>query len=107
MSKSFQSYLSNANNKTNLLNYIFQQWKEIFSEHLSSYQSVYLADLYGTMDCVTKLCSKRIEFYCDREEADTNMFTYIKFLSDTVQLKRVIINTPDTDVVVISVSLYH
>ena len=33
--KSFQSYLSNASNKRNMVNYIFQQWKEILSEYLS------------------------------------------------------------------------
>ena len=31
--KSLQSYLSNGSNKTNLVNYIFQQWKEILPEH--------------------------------------------------------------------------
>ena len=33
--KSFQNYLSNASNKTNMVNYTFQQWKEISSERLS------------------------------------------------------------------------
>ena len=36
--KSFQSYPSNANNKTNLVNHICQQRKEILWEHLCSYQ---------------------------------------------------------------------
>ena len=82
------------------MNYIFQQWKEILSEHLTSYQSVYPANLYAA-----KECSKRIEFYCDYEEAGTKIFAYIKFLSNTVQLKRVIIDSSDTDLTVIS--LYH
>ena len=47
--KSFQSYLSNASNKTNMVNYVFQQWKKILSE--------------------------KIKFYCDCEEVDTKMFT--------------------------------
>ena len=85
-----------------MVNYVFQQWKEILPEHLSSYQSVYLANLDGTTDFVTKEYSKKIKFYCDHDEADTKMFTYIKFLSNTVQLKRVIIDSPDTDVAVIS-----
>ena len=37
-----------------MVNYVFQQWKEILSEHLSSYQSVYLENLDGTTDFVTK-----------------------------------------------------
>ena len=57
MPKSFQSYLSNASNKMNMVKYVFQLWKEILSEHLSSYQSVYLANLDGMTDFVTKECS--------------------------------------------------
>ena len=74
--KSFQSYLSN---KTNMVNYVFQQWKKM---------------------------SEKIKFYCDHEEADTKMFTKINFLSNTVQLKRVIIDSPETDVAVISLYYY-
>ena len=48
---------------------------------------------------------KKNEFYCDHEEADTKMFAYFQFLSNIVQLKRVIISSPDTEVPVIS--LYH
>ena len=102
MPKPFQSYLSNASNKTNLVNYIFQQWEKILSEYLSSYQSVYLAKLHGTTDCLTKQHSKRIEFYCDHGETDTKIFAHIKFLSDKVQLKKVIIHSPDTYVDVMS-----
>ena len=47
------------------MNYIFKQFKEILPEHLRSYQLVYLANLDGMTDCVTKECSKRIEFYRD------------------------------------------
>ena len=75
--KSFQSYLSN---ETNMVNYVFQQWKKILLE--------------------------KIQFYCDHEEADTKMFTKINFLSNTVQLKRVIIDSPETDVAVTSLYYY-
>ena len=91
--------------KTNRVSYIFQQSKEILSEHLSSYQLVYVANLDDTTNFVTNECSKKIEFYCDREEADTKMLAFIKFLSTAVQLKRVILDLPHTDVDVIS--LYH
>ena len=57
MRKSFQSYLSNASSKMNMVTYVFQLRKEILSEHLSSYQSVYLANLDGMTDFVTKECS--------------------------------------------------
>ena len=45
-----------------MVNYVFQQWKEILPEHLSSYQSVYLANLDGTTDFVTKEYSKKLSF---------------------------------------------
>ena len=77
MPKSSQSYLSNATNKMNMVIYVFQLWKEILSEHLSSCQSVYLANLDGTTDFVIKECSKKIKFYCDDEKTDTKMFAYI------------------------------
>ena len=44
---------------------------------------------------------KKKEFYCDHEEADTKLFAYIKFLANTVQLKRKIIDSPGADVAVI------
>ena len=50
--------------------------------------------------------SEKIKFYCDHEEADTKMFTKINFLSNTVQLKRVIIDSPETDVAVTSLYYY-
>ena len=77
MPKSFQSYLSNASNKINIVKYVFQLWREILSEHLSSYQSFYLENLDGTTDFVTKKCSKKIKLYCDHEKTDTKMFAYI------------------------------
>ena len=104
--KSFQSYFGNASNKVNLVNYIFQHWKESLSGHLSSFQSVFLANLDGTTDCATSECCNRIEFYCNHEEADTKMFSYVKFLCDTAHLKQVIIDSPDTDVAVISLYQY-
>ena len=58
--------------------------------------------LDGTTDFVTKEFSKKIEFFCEHEEAHTKMFTYIKFLSNADQLKRKIINSPGTDVAVTS-----
>ena len=62
-----------------MVKYVFQPWKETLSEHLSSYQSVYLANLDGTTDFVTKECSKKIKFYCDHEKTDKNVRLYRSF----------------------------
>ena len=41
------------------------------------------ANLDGAADRVTSHSSERIEFYCDHEEANTKILTYIKFLCDS------------------------
>ena len=74
------------------------------SEHLNSYQSVYLANLDDTTDFLTMENSKKIEFYCDFEQADTKTFAYLNFLSNAVQLKRFIIDSEDIWVTLVSLS---
>ena len=70
---------------------------------LTSSQTIDLTRLEVATDRVTSQRSKKKrDFYCNHEEADTKMFAYIKFTWDTVRLKRVIIVSSDTDVVVIS-----
>ena len=48
--------------------------------------------------------SKKIEFYCDFEQADTKTFAYLNFLSNAVQLKRFIIDSQDIWVTLVSLS---
>ena len=69
---------------------------------LVSSQTIYLANLDGATDRITSWSSKRIDFYCNHEEADTKIFAYIKFLCDNIRLNRIIIVSPDTDVTLIS-----
>ena len=66
---------------------------------LTSSQTIYLANLDGATDRLTRQISERIDFYCDQEEADTKMFAYVK-----IRLNRVIIVLVGTDVTVISLS---
>ena len=45
--KPFQSYLANSNNKTNLGKYLFQKWRETFSNGLASSQTICFVNLGG------------------------------------------------------------
>ena len=72
---------------------------------LTSSQTIYLTNPDDATNCVTSQSSERIDFFCDREEADTKMFAYIKFLCDNIRLNRIIIISPDTDIKVISLYL--
>ena len=87
VSKSFQSCPKNSNNKTNLVKYLFQKWRETLPNALTSSQTIYLANLDSTADRAKSRSSERIDFYCDHEEADTKIFAYIKFLCDNICLK--------------------
>ena len=99
---SFQNYLGNSNNKPNLVKYLFQKWRETLSYVLTSSQTIYMANLDGTTDCITSQNSERIDFYSDHEEANTKMFAYIKCLCGNIRLNRIIIVLPDNDVAMIS-----
>ena len=68
---------------------------------LTSSQTIYLANIDGATDPVTSQSSERIDFYCDHERADTNIFAYNKFLCDNIRLDGVTIVSPDTDFAVI------
>ena len=48
--------------------------------------------------------SKKTEFYCDFEQADTKTFASLNFLSNAVQLKRFIIDSQDIYVSLVSLS---
>ena len=69
VTKSFQSYLGNSNNKTNLVKYLFQKWRETLPDVLNSSQTIYLANLGGGTDRVTGQSSERIDYYCNHEES--------------------------------------
>ena len=60
--KSFQCYLGNSNNKTNLVKYLFQKWRGTLLNVLTFSQTIYLANLDGATDRVTSQSSERIGF---------------------------------------------
>ena len=72
------------------------------SKVLISFQTNYLANPEGKTDRVTSQRSERIDFYCNRDKADTKMFPYIKLHCDNIRVNRVIIVSPGSDVAVIS-----
>ena len=45
--KSFQSYLANSNNKTNLGKYLFQKWRKTLPNVVASSQTIYFVNLGG------------------------------------------------------------
>ena len=99
--KHFQQYLNNPCNKINLVNFIFKHWKQSLPQWLNTMQYVYLANLDGTTDVITKEGSSQTELQSDHEEADSKMFGYSKYIIEHNQIERVVIHSPETDVAVI------
>ena len=105
--KSFQSqgYLGNSNNKTNLVKYLYQKWRETLPNVLASSQTIDLANLDGATDKVvqqTKVVKELIFVATTKKLTQKCLRMYIKFLCNNIRLKRVIIVSRDTDAVVIS-----
>ena len=97
---SFQNYLGNSNIKTILVKKLFQKWTVTFPKFLTSFQTNYLANLDGAKYRLASQRSKRIDFYCNHEEADSTMFAYIKFFCNNICLDRSLYS-PVSDVAVI------
>ena len=75
-------------------------WK--VSPPLSGDQQLYLANLDGTITLTTAETSFDLDWTTDHEEADTKMFVLAHYLDTNFKPSRIVIVTPDTDVVVIA-----
>lgn len=100
-----KKYFSNAENKINLVNYCFDRWKASFSTKMNESQTVYLAELDGSTTKISSNESLPTDLYCDHEEADSRMLVFCKMIAENHNIKRMIIQSPDTDVAVIA--CYH
>ena len=98
----FQVFLTNSNNKINLISYIFSKWKVEIPRSLFRNQRIFLFNLDGSCDELGEGSSFTHEWSCDHEEADSGMFVISHYLYKHFRLDRMIISSPDTDVAVIS-----
>ena len=67
---------------------------------LTFFETNYLANLDGATCRVTSQRSKRIDFYCNHEEADSKIIVYIRLLYDNTCLNKIIVS-PDCDAALI------
>ena len=96
-------YLSNGNKKNRLVNYLFAIWKIKFPELLNECEHLFLANGIGTSTRLNKYSSNELDLVCAKEEADTKMFVYCRYiLNNNPQISRIIISSPDTYVAIIS-----
>lgn len=97
-----QMFLKSQKNKSSLIDYIFHRLKSTVQSKLRSRQEITLCFNDGSAIKFTNTSSETLDFRCDHEEADSKMFVYLHHASLSTNIKRIIINSPDTDVAVIA-----
>ena len=90
----------------NLVKYLFSKWVVTMNEKLSDNQTLLMANVDGLVTVVRNSSVEILDWLCDHEEADTKMLVMVKYIVDYHNIQRVIISSPDTDVIVISLYQY-
>lgn len=106
----WRKYLSVGENKENLLSFLATSWREYRSEQLKNITMfVTNKDLCYKLlpattpkDTLTSILAQ--ELSCDHEEADTRLVLHSSHAAE--RFGSVLVNTPDTDVIVILVATY-
>ena len=106
--KQFKKFLSNGQNKEQLIEFLFSSWKcvvpecfygiEIFLCHQEFCHSLRVVDNEVVVEEIHEL-------ECDHEEADTRMILHAKHAS--TNYSNILIRSPDTDVMLLSIPLAH
>ena len=105
----FKDYLSNLKNKSRFIEFFLQYTIDYLEGHIQRYQQVLVGQLNGSVWRIDVAGREEIEgLQCDHEEADSRMFVYSAYLNNLLDLRKLIIFSPDTDVAVISMyQLFH
>lgn len=102
--------MSSGKNKESLMAFLANQWRTYPSSFLRSLACLYITSRDKCI-CLTSAVSKENpiisnnvpELESDHEEADTRLLLHSKHSAQTYD--RIIIKTPDTDVLVISIAM--
>ncbi|XP_046864636.1 uncharacterized protein LOC124459156 isoform X2 [Xenia sp. Carnegie-2017] len=108
--KQWKKFMSSGKNKESLMAFLANQWRTYPSSFLRSLACLYITSRDKCI-CLTLAVSKENpiisnnvpELESDHEEADTRLLLHSKHSAQTYD--RIIIKTPDTDVLVISIAM--
>ena len=104
----FKDYLSNSKNKSDFVTFFLDFMINNAPKYMKESQEFFIGKIDGTTWEVTATESSEIvELACDREEADSRMFVYAAYLCNNQNLNRLIILSPDTDVIIIAFYYYY
>ena len=94
--------MKSKKNKSNLIDWLFNYWRESFQSNLILDQTIIFCHNDGSATEITPSSSQTLPFQCDHVEVDSKMFVYLHYVSLKHDITRIISNFPDTDVTVIA-----
>ena len=99
----FKEFLMNPKNKCNFVTFLSDFGTLFFRHRLAESQKLLLGLIDGSTIEVQGNNVRNIgTLQCDHEEADSRMFIYARYLVTNNQIGRIIIASPDTDVLIIA-----
>lgn len=101
--RNFQKFLSNSDNKKNLIKLLKNEWSNDFYAAMLKNKELYFVCehecvLITSEDGVTTDTRSVPELQSSQEEADTRMMLHAKFVNDRSKPEKLIIRSTDTDV---------
>lgn len=104
--KQWLKYIGNPVNKSNLCNFLSEQWCILGMQRLQVGHQLIIAGGYTDGEIVKKIERGMLPanmpfLFCNQEEADTRLLLHAKDAAQSCE--RIIIKSPDTDVLVLSI----
>ena len=99
----FKEFLMNPKNKCNFVIFLSDFWTSFFRHRLAESQKLLIGLIDGSTIEVQGNNVRNIEtLQSDHEEADSRMFIYARYIVTNNQIGRIIIASPDTDILIIA-----
>ena len=106
--KQWQKYLSNPRNKTNLISFLSETWRRTAMQQLPQGKVLVIGGGFRNGKLAVSMQRQNAEFvrplHADHEEADTRLLLHAQHAAKN--FARVVIQSPDTEVLALSVSHY-
>ena len=107
--KQWGKYIGNPQNKKNLCAFLGDTWCQTAQKHLQRGQMIVLGGCFSDGERALQVtkdgCENVLHLRSDHEEADTRLLLHAKHAAETHN--RIVIQSPDTDVVVLSVAHFQ
>ena len=101
----WRSYLQSSDNKTEVIEFLFQEWQQPHSRSLLQSKTLFVTSKDKCIKITDRTVEKVPELHCKQEEADTRLLLHAKHASDTGS-KSVMFVADDTDIFLLGMAFY-